>query len=211
LSYTIDDSSPLIAVAQLIDQKDKEIADYIAERSALVTQLATANQQVQQLTAQVTDLRNQVPSKEAWEVKADKVIATAMDLYDAHVASGDKLFPYVFGGEPKLDKDNRILSGSFDCSAFTQYIFKVNGIMLKRTSYNQAAQGKEVTLAEIRKGDLICYDLGDSRQTLNGVDHVVMYIGNGQLIQSNPSGGGLNVRIVSDFYPQRIVTVRRVI
>jgi peptidoglycan DL-endopeptidase CwlO len=100
--------------------------------------------------------------------------------------------PYVWGGTS--------LTNGADCSGFTQSVFAHFGISISRTSRTQANGGVRVSLDDLKKGDLIFY-------TNNGtVNHVAMYIGNGNVISaSSPSTG---IRITSYNYRQPYKAVR---
>lgn len=80
--------------------------------------------------------------------------------------------PYVWGGSSP---------GGFDCSGFTQYVYKAQGINLPRTSGAQASSGSYVSIANAQPGDLVYF--GQSKVT-----HVGIYIGNNRMIHS-PSPG----------------------
>ncbi|MCO7174853.1 LysM peptidoglycan-binding domain-containing protein [Sporolactobacillus kofuensis] len=70
---------------------------------------------------------------------------------------------------------------SFDCSSFTQYLFKkVYKMTLPRTSTLQSQKGLAVNKANLINGDLLFFDTsGDG-----SIDHVGIYIGNGKMISS---------------------------
>ena len=90
--------------------------------------------------------------------------------------------PYVYGGTSLTD--------GADCSGFTQSVFADNGIYIPRTAAQQSASGTPISLNDIQAGDLLFYDSG------YGVDHVSIYMGNGQVIHaSNPNVG----IIISDY------------
>ncbi|HJA94032.1 MAG TPA: C40 family peptidase [Candidatus Eisenbergiella merdipullorum] len=84
--------------------------------------------------------------------------------------------PYVWGGTS--------LTKGADCSGFVQSVFKNYGVSLPRTSAAQSTVGTKVSLSEAQPGDLVFY-------ANNGrVNHVAIYIGNGQVIHaSNPRSG----------------------
>lgn len=65
--------------------------------------------------------------------------------------------PYVFAGTDEK---------GFDCSGYTCYVMKKNGINLPRTAAEQFEAAKKIKQSEVQKGDLIFFDSG------TGVSHV---------------------------------------
>ena len=100
---------------------------------------------------------------------------------------------------------------AFDCSGFTRYVFKENGINLPRHSSRQAMIGKKIGFSELQKGDLVFFDT--SKEFKHIVNHVGIYIGNGKFIHA--SSGGKRVMITSfnkkKFYKNKFLYARRVI
>jgi len=96
----------------------------------------------------------------------------------------------------------------FTSSGYTYYVFQQFGIDLKsRTSATQALQGKEVSKAELKKGDLVFF-----KNSTSTISHVGIFIGDGKYIHNANSVSDL---VISDFNSsyaqQRFVTARRVI
>lgn len=89
--------------------------------------------------------------------------------------------PYKWGGTGPL---------GFDCSGFTQYVYRQFGINLPRVSYQQASVGKRISLKELRPGDLVFWD-NSSRN--KGADHVAIYIGNGLVIHAPKPGDRVKI------------------
>ena len=86
---------------------------------------------------------------------------------------------YVYGGES--------LTGGIDCSSFVQKCFATQGIGLPRNSMAQSSCGSALPMdpSAWLPGDLLFY-------SPNGyVSHVAIYIGNGQILQSSESMGGV--------------------
>ena len=83
---------------------------------------------------------------------------------------------YVWGGAS--------LTKGTDCSGFTMMVYKKYGISLPHSSVSQSKMGIKVSLSEAKARDLVFYAKGGA------VNHVGIYIGNGQVIHaSNPKQG----------------------
>lgn len=87
---------------------------------------------------------------------------------------------YVWGGTS--------LTHGCDCSGFTQSVLKNFGISVPRVSRDQARTGSKVTSANMRPGDLIFY--ANCSGTIN---HVGMYIGNGQVVNAASTRSGIRI------------------
>lgn len=87
--------------------------------------------------------------------------------------------PYVYGGTS--------LTNGADCSGFTMSVFAHFGISTGRSSRDQAAKGKEIAVSAVQPGDLLFYSSG------NYINHVAMYIGDGQVIHSSTAKSGIKI------------------
>lgn len=103
--------------------------------------------------------------------------------------------PYVWGGTS--------LTKGADCSGFTMSVLGKFGIGLPHYSGSQAQRGKAVSSSEMRPGDLIFYT--DSRGTIN---HVAMYIGNGQIVHAANRRSGIKI---SNYNYRKPAKIRNVI
>ena len=101
--------------------------------------------------------------------------------------------PYVWGG-------NDPHTGA-DCSGVVKYIYSnVAGISLPRVSRDQAKVGTRINSSQMRPGDLIFYTGS------NGVvNHVAMYIGNGQIVHAASRRSGIKISSWNYRNPYRIV------
>ena len=87
---------------------------------------------------------------------------------------------YVWGG-------NDPHTGA-DCSGFVRYILSnTAGVSMSRTSAAQAQEGVTVSAEEMQPGDLLFYGKGSR------VNHVAMYIGDGQIVHASTSKTGIKV------------------
>lgn len=104
--------------------------------------------------------------------------------------------PYKYGAS--LEEAPNV----FDCSSFTQYLFKQIGIEIPRSSILQAAdkQGKEIEpesdFSNLKAGDLLFmsgiaghYDDELFSGTRRYIGHVVIYLGNSAIIQAKKYPG----------------------
>ena len=102
---------------------------------------------------------------------------------------------YVWGG-------NDPHSG-VDCSGFTKYVYShVAGVSLPRVSREQARTGTKIDSSKMRPGDLIFYT--NRKGTVN---HVAMYIGNGQIVHAASRRSGIKISTWNYRNPYRIVNM----
>ncbi|MBT2293099.1 C40 family peptidase [Paenibacillus albidus] len=86
--------------------------------------------------------------------------------------------PYEFGAAPYED------SHKFDCSSFTQHVFRKFGVDLPRLAKDQDNLGSRVTRNELVIGDLIFFTVPGRFETDAIPGHVGIYIGNGEFIHT---------------------------
>ena len=87
--------------------------------------------------------------------------------------------PYVWGGTS--------LTKGADCSGFTLSVFKKYGISLPHYSVSQSQMGTKVSLNDAKAGDLVFYAKG------NTVNHVAIYLGNGQVVHASSPRTGIKI------------------
>ncbi len=99
----------------------------------------------------------------------------------------------------------------YDCSGFTQKVFRDAGIKIPRVSRDQARVGQYVDFAHLRKGDMVFFDTHKTRT--GKVTHVGIYLGNGNFIHA--SSGAKKIVIFNfnqkKYYKNRFLWGRRVI
>ena len=96
---------------------------------------------------------------------------------------------------------------TYDCSSFTKYVYRKNGISIPRTSINQSKHGKYVKRSDLKKGDLIFFDTSKRRKGY--VNHVGIYLGNNKFIHASSAKKKVVVSSLSKFYGKRYKGARR--
>ncbi len=108
---------------------------------------------------------------------------------------------YVYGGKtPK----------GFDCSGFTRYVFKKEGVELSGSSKIQAKQGKSVNIKWAKKGDLLFFGEGGK------ISHVSLIVENNkegiQVIHSTSSRGVIRENISkSSYWKKKMLFARNIV
>jgi len=122
------------------------------------------------------------------------VVSTAMDAMGT---------PYKWGAAG---------GDGFDCSGLIQYAYGQHGLILPRTSGDQARMGQRVDPSEgfLEPGDILGFaDNG------GGITHVGLYVGDGMFIHSSSSGVKLSSLTTPEgdgqWWRQRWVAARRLI
>lgn len=103
-------------------------------------------------------------------------------------------YPYVYGGSS---------TSGFDCSGFTQYVYKHFGVTLNRTAAAQSSNGTAVSRSNLQPGDLVMFG--------SPINHVGIYAGGGRIVHAaNPSRGVTTDTINSGYYNTNYVCARRI-
>jgi cell wall-associated NlpC family hydrolase len=113
--------------------------------------------------------------------------------------------PYKAGGStPK----------GFDCSGFTQYVFKKYNYYLPRTTQEQSKMGKSIDKKNIQQGDLVFFT-GKNKNSKQ-VKHVGIVVdvnrkGNFLFIHASTNQGVTVSSSLESYYKPRYLLVRRII
>ena len=110
---------------------------------------------------------------------------------------------YVWGGNTP--------SQGFDCSGFTKYVFAKYGVGLPRTAREQVRAGRAVApdFGALQPGDLMLF--AEPGETIS---HVAIYAGNGRIIHSASSVGGVgytDLNTGGEWFIEYFVAARRVL
>ncbi|MGK5532255.1 NlpC/P60 family protein [Streptomyces sp. URMC 129] len=178
-----------------LDQQRQEATDKLAELEELRARLDEQKETIQGKLNEAQSLLNQLTAEEQAELAAQEAAEaeraaeaaradrsdTRTDFVDlpgssrgesALSAAASKLgSPYVWGATGP---------SAFDCSGLTSWAYAQAGVSLPRTSQAQAGVGTRVSLDQLAPGDLVFY--------YDGLSHVGMYAGNGQILHAPSSG-----------------------
>ena len=193
-----------IQIAQLNDAQAKVSAkqkDLSDRKSAAAAAAAQQRQLLSQAQGELATLVQQAQAKKAAD-EAAAAQARARSAASSSNSGGGGSFgpaPPARGGasaaiaEAKRQLGKPYVWGaagpdSFDCSGLTMWAWRAGGVSLPHYTGSQYAATTHIPLSAIQPGDLIFY---------NGMEHVGLYIGGGQIIHAPHSG---DVVKISDLY-----------
>lgn len=132
---------------------------------------------------------------------ASKLTAYGADVSSLRVSICDyaKQFigtKYVWGGNS--------LTKGVDCSGFVSQVYKKFGYSTPRVSRDMAKTYKTISISDLKPGDLVFY----GNVSTNYINHVGIYIGNGQVIHSSTNYKGV---AISNMYFYSIIKCGRII
>jgi hypothetical protein len=105
--------------------------------------------------------------------------------------------PYRWGGDNVVD--------GMDCSGFVRAVYNLCGLSIPRTSRDQFAAGDLVSKSDLKDGDLVFF--GD---TVDKINHVGIYVGNGKYVHAPRRGEEIRVSAVNEsYFEKRFVGARR--
>jgi cell wall-associated NlpC family hydrolase len=97
-------------------------------------------------------------------------------------------------------------AAGFDCSGFTRYVYRKNGVSLPHSSRAQSRIGSPVGKGHLKKGDLVFFST-----YRRGVSHVGIYIGGGKFVHAATYGRGVRTdSLGASYYCSRYRGARRV-
>jgi phenylalanyl-tRNA synthetase beta subunit len=127
----------------------------------------------------------------------DKVVEEAKKLIGV---------PYKLGASVSYDAPR-----FFDCSSFTSYVYTLAGVQIPRISIDQYVWSKKISEKDIKAGDLIFINTREGKiryesvefvsgtKVEQGIDHTVLYIGDGKIIHASSKKGAVSEDSLESF------------
>ena len=98
--------------------------------------------------------------------------------------------------------------GGFDCSKFTQTVYKKHHKNIPRTARGQAKVGKHIKKSKLKKGDLVFF----KNTYKHGISHVGIYIGNNKFIHASSAAKKVTISSLNKaYYKNHYAGARRLI
>ena len=158
-------------------------------------QQSTLNQSAMDVLASIVLAGSPTGSSRSTSTSASA--ARVLDTADDYLG-----VPYRWGGtSPET---------GFDCSGYVRYVFARQGVQLPRTSREQAGAGQGVSarVSQLRQGDIMLF-----AESHKQISHVAIYAGDGRIIHSSSSGGGVRYDDLDtkrgQWFVQHMVAARR--
>jgi len=187
--------NPWTALYQ-VEKKPQTITMYIPCGSRLITEKYTANKHF--LIVKLSDNKKALIRKENitnFPVTMPQDHASCKKLREKIIKNAYKFLntPYCYSGRSAYNAYNtqEQLTG-LDCSGLVNISFLAAGIIIPRPSYGQYAHSRRIT-RKLEPADLIFRAAASQK---NKIAHVMMYLGNGNIIESTGQKPG-KVHIVS--------------
>lgn len=178
------------------------IKGYIAESLLSTTKKetsrsATTIRNSQSTTTENTNKTTETPKTEVENNEISNTVTSSTGVTGSQIVEYAKQFlgcKYVYGGTT---------TKGFDCSGFTQFVYKHFGITLNRTAAAQYSNG--ISVKELQVGDLVMF--GPS-----GITHVGIYMGGNTFIHAaNTARGVTTDTLASGYYKTNYVGARRIL
>ncbi|WP_176953324.1 NlpC/P60 family protein [Glycomyces sambucus] len=174
-----DFADRLMYLANLTDAENSALQDSLAQ----VEELETRKAELEALQASADDILAEI---DAQQEEIEDEIAALEDEYDDAVQeeyqeewgdyTGDSAvvaFAYDQLGDPYVYGEDG--PDSWDCSGLTQGAWGAAGVSLSHNTEMQWNETARISRDELQPGDLVFY---------NGLSHVAIYIGNGEIIHA---------------------------
>lgn len=158
-----------------------------------------------EITNRSSEVDRMTAAKEKEDTKEEEPVSN-VDAADTTIRSDVVSYAKTFLGVPYVSGGST--PNGFDCSGFTQYVFRHFGKSISRTTTGQAKNGTYVERDNLKLGDIILFQNGGQ----TGIGHVGIYVGSGSFIHASSPGDVVKITSLSmEYYSKRYVTARRIL
>lgn len=168
-----------------LDQAKGQVATLVAQKQQAQQAAAAAQYQAQlaaEQAAAAAAAANQGGAPTYTNVSVSPGAGGAVQAAESQLG-----VPYRWGAEsPKGSPDP-----GFDCSGLTQWSWGQAGVSLPRTAQEQYDAIPHVPMSDLQPGDLVFWDDGTS-----SVQHVGMYVGNGDVVDAPHTGDVVRIQAI---------------
>ena len=171
------------------------VSGYVSSEYISDEQVQATNRRDTERTQKIVELPNT-----ATDVTETEEVNTVVNKGEEVVDYAKTLLgkDYVYGG---------VGPNSFDCSGFTQYVYKKFGINLSHSASAQANIGTTVSKSDLQLGDMVFFSQGGS-----SIGHVGIFVGNNSFIHAaNPQKGVVITSLADGYYTSNYKTAKRVL
>ncbi len=170
-----------MTIQQQVDAERTAIEDKLAERQAILDGLDGKIKKILDARARAAgQIADQLGRKALSQIGTiSGTPAQVGAIRDALRFCG---VPYVWGGASPT---------GFDCSGLVLYVYARYGVRFPHFAAYQALMGTAVSVSQLQPADLVFFG--------NPIHHVVIYAGNGLVVQAPHTGDVVKVSRLSDF------------
>ena len=206
LNGQLAEQTQIMTQAQANAQTDQQQASAVSAQAAQTDAQINAAIALEAQQAAQAAAAKRVQEAASVQPSVSSRLGTTAQLSAAGFATASYLVTYAQGytGFPYVM--DTAGPNTFDCSGFVQWVYAhAAGITLPHSAAAQSTMGTAVALSAIQPGDCVFFDVSGS-----GVDHVGIYIGNGEMVNAeNPSAGVKDDGVFSVYWQPKIAGVRR--
>ena len=185
-----------------------EKADVQKERTQYLAQKSAAEQRVRELQEART-VASQAASRPASDSSnggrsENKKTTVQETAAPAPSVSGGSVISNAYSVMGTRYSYGGTSTSGFDCSGFTAFAFNKAGKSIPRTAGSQYAASSKIPMSQAKPGDLVFFN-----QT-GKIDHVAIYLGNGQFIGAQTSTGVAVASFNSGYWARYVAGFGRV-